>query len=44
MATTIALDTMGGDNGPSVVIPAALSSLDQHADLKLILVGDSALI
>jgi len=44
MATMIALDTMGGDHGPSVVIPAALSSLDQHADLKLILVGDSALI
>ena len=44
MATTIALDTMCGDHGPSVVIPAALSSLDQHADLKLILVGDSALI
>lgn len=44
MATMIALDAMGGDHGPSVVIPAALSSLDQHDDLKLILVGDSARI
>jgi len=44
MATMIALDAMGGDHGPSVVIPAALSSLNQHDDLKLILVGDSARI
>ena len=44
MATMIALDAMGGDHGPSVVIPAALSSLDKHTDLKLILVGDSARI
>lgn len=35
----IALDAMGGDYGPSVVIPAALRSLACHPDLKLILVG-----
>ncbi|CAM4463589.1 MAG: Phosphate acyltransferase [Legionellaceae bacterium] len=36
---TIALDAMGGDHGPSVVIPAALESLKKQPELKLILVG-----
>ena len=40
MAHTIALDAMGGDHGPSVVVPAALNVLEEKADLKLILVGD----
>ena len=40
MAHTIALDAMGGDHGPSVVVPAALNVLKEKADLKLILVGD----
>ncbi len=31
---------MGGDYGPSVVVPAALRSLSRHPDLHLILVGD----
>lgn len=31
---------MGGDYGPSVTVPAALQALEQHADLKIILVGD----
>jgi len=36
---TIALDCMGGDFGPSVVVPASRRALAQHRDLKLILVG-----
>ncbi len=39
-AITIALDAMGGDNGASVVVPAALHSLTQYDSLNLILVGD----
>lgn len=40
MSITIALDAMGGDYGPSVVVPAALSVLKDINDLELILVGD----
>ncbi len=36
---TIALDAMGGDHGPGVIIPAALDSLSNHPNLNLILVG-----
>ena len=35
---------MGGDFGPQIVVPAAVSALQAHSDLKLILVGDSAQI
>ena len=41
---TIALDVMGGDHGPEVVIPAALASLKAHEDLVIILVGDETII
>ncbi|MEX0607144.1 MAG: phosphate acyltransferase PlsX [Halofilum sp. (in: g-proteobacteria)] len=37
---TIALDAMGGDHGPSVVVPAALEALSRHRTLSLMLVGD----
>tara|TARA_Y100001935_G_scaffold255670_1_gene271176 strand:- start:16539 stop:17567 length:1029 start_codon:yes stop_codon:yes gene_type:complete len=37
---TLALDSMGGDIGPSVVVPAAESFLTNNADSKIILVGD----
>lgn len=37
---TIALDAMGGDFGPPVVVPAALSVLAEENNLTLILVGD----
>lgn len=37
---TISLDAMGGDTGPEVVVPAAISSLKEHPELYLILVGD----
>lgn len=30
---------MGGDYGPSVIIPAAISALQQHPDLQIFLVG-----
>ncbi len=40
MSYTIALDAMGGDHGPSVVVPAALRALSEFKQLKLILVGD----
>ena len=36
---TIALDAMGGDHGVGVTVPAALSVLDDHPELTLILVG-----
>lgn len=37
---TVALDAMGGDRGPSVVVPAALGMLAQNDFLHVILVGD----
>jgi glycerol-3-phosphate acyltransferase PlsX len=37
--TAIALDAMGGDHGPSVIVPAALSVLAKVPELKLVLVG-----
>jgi phosphate acyltransferase len=40
----IALDAMGGDHGPSEIIPAALLSLEKHADLEIILVGDEDML
>ena len=39
---TIALDAMGGDHGPSVVVPAALQVLTETPNLNIILVGDEA--
>ena len=36
---TIALDAMGGDHGPCVVVPAALAVVKKQPDIKLILVG-----
>jgi phosphate acyltransferase len=40
----IAIDVMGGDHGPSIVVPAALQALAQYDNLIVILVGDKALI
>ena len=39
---TIALDAMGGDHGPSVVIPAAAIVSVRHPDARFLLVGDGA--
>ena len=41
---TIALDVMGGDRGPDVVLEAALRVLKKRADLNLLLVGDRDII
>jgi glycerol-3-phosphate acyltransferase PlsX len=35
---------MGGDHGPSVVVPAAAIALVRHPDLRFIIVGDKAQI
>jgi glycerol-3-phosphate acyltransferase PlsX len=40
LSLIVALDAMGGDHGPSVVVPAALRALDEHRQLGLALVGD----
>ncbi|MDT8283095.1 MAG: phosphate acyltransferase PlsX, partial [Gammaproteobacteria bacterium] len=37
---TIALDAMGGDFGPEVVIPAAIHAVKKFSDIHIILVGD----
>lgn len=39
---TIAIDAMGGDHGPRVVVPAALRVLKRHENLRLIFVGQEA--
>lgn len=41
---TLALDAMGGDHGPEVVVPGAALSLARHPALSFILVGDEARI
>ena len=38
---TIALDAMGGDHGPSVVVPAAVSAVERIDRLRAVLIGDS---
>ncbi len=44
MSLTISIDAMGGDFGPEVTVPASLECLSNNPDLKLILVGDSAVL
>ena len=39
-AITIALDAMGGDHGPNVVVPAAVHVLKENRELRVVLVGD----
>lgn len=41
---TLALDAMGGDHGPEVVIPGAAISLERHPALEFVFYGDSARI
>jgi glycerol-3-phosphate acyltransferase PlsX len=36
---TIALDAMGGDHGPAVVVPSALATLERDDSVNLVLVG-----
>jgi phosphate acyltransferase len=40
----IALDAMGGDHGPSVVLPGADISLTRHPDIEFLLFGDQAVM
>ncbi len=42
--TIIALDAMGGDFGPAVVVPGAALSLERHPELKFMLFGDAEAI
>ena len=39
MDTTVAIDCMGGDHGPSVTVPAALSFQKSHPRSNIVLVG-----
>lgn len=40
MDITIAVDAMGGDFGPSVVVPAVRKILDRHPNIRMILAGN----
>jgi len=44
MLITVAIDCMGGDHGPSVTVPAALSFVRKHDDARVVLVGREELI
>ena len=39
---TLAVDAMGGDHGLSVTVPAVARLLRQHADLRILVVGQEA--
>ena len=41
---TIALDAMGGDHGPSVIVAGAAIALVRHPEMRFLLVGDTARI
>lgn len=41
---TLALDAMGGDHGPSVVVPAAMRYVEANPDCRLVLVGQEQAI
>lgn len=43
-AVTISLDAMGGDHGPSVVVPGAAIALERRPELRFAMYGDSALV
>ena len=44
MSLTVALDAMGGDHGPPVIVPAAFRVLAEQPELHLILVGDKSVL
>ncbi|MCK5668839.1 MAG: phosphate acyltransferase, partial [Gammaproteobacteria bacterium] len=44
MDVTIALDAMGGDHGPTEIIPSALHVLSKHDNLHLVLVGQEEIL
>lgn len=41
---TIALDIMGGDQGPLITLPAAFKALEKHPSLKFVFCGDKPTI
>lgn len=41
---TISLDAMGGDHGPSIVIPGAAIALERRPDTKFVIFGDEKLV
>jgi glycerol-3-phosphate acyltransferase PlsX len=42
--TIIAIDAMGGDHGPPVIVPASLDMLARQPELHIILVGDQDIL
>ena len=44
MSSTLSIDAMGGDFGPQVTVPASLTCLRKNPHLKLIMVGDQAIL
>ncbi|MCQ8105170.1 phosphate acyltransferase PlsX [Methylomonas sp. SURF-2] len=44
MSSTLSIDAMGGDFGPQVTVPASLACLRKNPQLKLIMVGDEAVL
>lgn len=40
MMYTIAVDAMGGDSGPRVIVPAVVSYLRENKNIRILLVGD----
>ena len=40
----ISLDAMGGDHGPSVVVPGAALALERHPGLRFLMFGDETVI
>ncbi|MDD4914266.1 MAG: phosphate acyltransferase PlsX [Methylococcales bacterium] len=44
MSVTLSIDAMGGDFGPQVTVPASLACLRTNPGLKLIMVGDQAIL
>ena len=40
----IALDAMGGDHGPSVIVPGAAMALQKRPDLRFLMFGDESVV
>jgi glycerol-3-phosphate acyltransferase PlsX len=40
----ISLDAMGGDHGPSVVVPGAALALERHPDIRFLMFGNEAIV
>ncbi len=41
---TISLDAMGGDHGPSIVVPGAAIALERRPDTRFVIYGDEKLV